>query len=229
MIYKFCFDQHKRVWTFSDLLVRWSRLPTVKILRPADQHSVSVLAWCHQWLYLLAWRHPLLCMCQLVPSVIVPSAGMTLRVCRLSCSVSVGAVSDCTSCHDDTEACCLAVYQLVLSVTVPLAGKTLRYADCHAVYQLVLSVTVPLAVKTLRYAVMQCISWCCQWLYLLPWRHWGMLTVMQCISWCCQWLYLLLWRHWGMLSCRVSVAAGSGSPSAVEILSCVNCHAVCQF
>ena len=91
-------------------------------------------------------------MCQLVPSVIVPSAGMTLRVCRLSCSVSVGAVSDCTSCHDDTEACCLAVYQLVLSVTVPLAGKTLRYADCHAVYQLVLSVTVPLAVKTLRYA-----------------------------------------------------------------------------
>ena len=84
------------------------------------------------------------------------------EVCRLSCSVSVGAVSDCTSCHGDTDARCLAVYQLVLSVTAPLAVKTeVRRLSC--------SVSVG--------AVSDCTS-CCE--------DRGTPTVMQCICRCCQ-------------------------------------------
>ena len=144
MSYKLCccFDHRKRVWTFSDLLVRWSRLPTAKILRPADLHIVSVLEGGYQWLYLLAWRHPLLCMCQFVPSVAVPSGMKTPTVVH----VSVGATSGCTFWHEDTH-CCACV------------------SWCHQWLYLLL--WWHWGMQT----VLQCISWCCQWLYLLPWWH----------------------------------------------------------
>ena len=87
------------------------------------------------------------CACvSLMPSVTVPSAVMTLRyadchavyqlvlsvtvplavkteVRRLSGSVSVGAVSDCTSCCEDTEVRCRAVYLLQQEVVYLLLWK----------------------------------------------------------------------------------------------------------
>ena len=216
-----CFDHRKRVWTFSDLLVRWSRLPTAKILRPADLHIVSVLEGCYQWLYLLAWRHPLLCVCQFVPSVAVPSGMKTPTVVH----VSVGATSGCTFWHEDTHCCaCVSLCHQWLYL---LAWRHPLLCMC----QLVPPVAVPAGMKTPTVVHVSvgatsgctfwhedthccaCVSWCHQWLYLLLWWHWGMQTVLQCISWCCQWLYLLPWWHWGTLFRSVSVGAVSDCTS----------------